>query len=400
MLKSHLLSRVGTEDGEEKRQLNEFWKERIEALVRLGREEDADAIKAWLRARYAQTTREREAGAQPQDFDRIGTEFHRWVRDNATDLKLDDSESYRRFVRHDFSSYTRWYERVRRLAQTLTPGFETIYCNADAKFTLQYPLMLAPIRLNEPEDVVLRKVRVVARFIDILIARRLWHNRSVDYSTMQYAMFLVIKDIRELDAPALADRLAAYLEKETSAFSAEDRIGYMTMNQKTLRRFLARMTAWVETRAGMADRLGEYLRSAGVDGYDIEHIWADRPERHTDEFSHPRDFAETRNLIGGLLLLPKKFNRSYGDLPYRDSAKSPEEQKYTHYDGQNLLARSLHENAYAHNPGFKALIQNTGLKFKPHPEFKKADLEARHGLYVAIASQVWGITRLHEEAAT
>ncbi|MCY3956575.1 MAG: DUF1524 domain-containing protein [Nitrospira sp.] len=63
-----------------------------------------------------------------------------------------------------------------------------------------------------------------------------------------------------------------------------------------------------------------------------------KPERHCDEFDHPMDFSDYRNRIGGLLLLPKSFNASYGDMPYSD--------KYKHYYGQNLLAQSLHEKAY------------------------------------------------------
>jgi hypothetical protein len=44
--------------------------------------------------------------------------------------------------------------------------------------------------------------------------------------------------------------------------------------------------------------------------YEVEHVWADHLEQHTDEFQHPADFAEHRNRIGGLLLLPKSFNAS------------------------------------------------------------------------------------------
>ena len=109
--------------------------------------------------------------------------------------------------------------------------------------------------------------------------------------------------------------------------------------------------------------------SEGKNRYEIEHIWADHPERHTDEFSHPADFAEYRNRIGGLLLLPKSFNASYGDLPYAE--------KLPHYNGQNLLARSLHPQCYEHNPGFLRFKEQSGLPFAPHAEFKKADLEAR-----------------------
>ncbi|MBK7760321.1 MAG: DUF1524 domain-containing protein, partial [Deltaproteobacteria bacterium] len=49
-------------------------------------------------------------------------------------------------------------------------------------------------------------------------------------------------------------------------------------------------------------------------GYEVEHIWANRPERHSDEFPQSSDFQDVRNHIGGLLLLPKSFNASYGDM--------------------------------------------------------------------------------------
>ena len=50
--------------------------------MELGKDEDADGIKSWLRSQYAESIRERKRGAAPKDFDLIGTEFHRWVRDH------------------------------------------------------------------------------------------------------------------------------------------------------------------------------------------------------------------------------------------------------------------------------------------------------------------------------
>ena len=66
----------------------------ISELVELGKEEDADAIKSWLRSQYAESIRERKRGATPQDFDLIGTEFHRWVRDHEESLKLTSSTDF------------------------------------------------------------------------------------------------------------------------------------------------------------------------------------------------------------------------------------------------------------------------------------------------------------------
>jgi Protein of unknown function (DUF1524) len=104
-------------------------------------------------------------------------------------------------------------------------------------------------------------------------------------------------------------------------------------------------------------------------------------QRHTEEFPDPNDFTEYRNRIGGLLLLPKSFNASYGDLPY--------EEKLPHYNSHNLLARSLHPLCYEHNPGFLAFIQRTGLPFKPYSHFKKAQLEERSLLYQQLAALIW-----------
>ena len=150
------------------------------------------------------------------------------------------------------------------------------------------------------------------------------------------------------------------------------------------------MTDFVETRAGRPSRYQEYVQRHGRDRYEIEHIWADHPERHTDEFTHPTDFAEYRNRIGGLVLLPKSFNASYGDLPYA--------KKRAHYLKHNLLAQSLHEQAYERDPGFAALVRSSGLPFTSHGKFRKADLDARQELYKRLAEQVWSPERLAHEA--
>ena len=80
----------------------------------------------------------------------------------------------------------------------------------------------------------------------------------------------------------------------------------------------------------------------------------------------------------------------HGDKPYAD--------KREHYYGQNLLAQSLHENAYEHDPGFRRFKDETGLAFQPHAEFKKADLDARQDLYRALAEQIWNPEHLKLEA--
>ena len=96
-----------------------------------------------------------------------------------------------------------------------------------------------------------------------------------------------------------------------------------------MHRLLARLTEYAEVQSGEAARYPEYAkRSARGDGYQIEHIWANHPERFEDEFDHPTDFAAYRNRIGGLILLPGPDNASYSNMTF--------EEKVEHYAKQNL----------------------------------------------------------------
>ena len=238
-----------------------------------------------------------------------------------------------------------------------------------------------------------QKLRLVADYIDILIARRAVNYLSLTHAAMSYAVFLVMKDIRgkspaELSA-VLTDKLAK-LDCNFDGTTDGKRTGFdeFALNQwskRYIRQMLARMTAFVEQQSGHPNRFVEYV-ARGRNRYEIEHIWANHPERHTEEFPNASGFRDARNLIGGLLLLPKSFNASYGDLPY--------DEKLDHYHGQNLLARSLHAKCYDHNPGFVKFRDESGLAFQPHSQFHKADLDARQKLYHKLAEAIWNPARL------
>ena len=386
MLKGYLLARI--KDPEHREAATRSWRKQITRLQDIGKGEDADAIKAWLRSQHATSIRDRKRDAVPLDFDRIGTEFHRWVREREGHIGLSSSTQFARFIEEDFDFYGRWYAHLRRAAEDLDADLESVHYCAEHNFTLQYPVLLAPLKREDREEDLLRKLRVASAFLDILISRRIWNGRSIAYSTMQYAMFLVMCAIRGKDATTLAAILQERLGA-TETFVENERFALHGKNGQQIHRLLARMTDFVETRAGRPSRYQEYQRH-GRDRYEIEHIWAAHPERHKDEFEHSTDFAEYRNRIGGLLLLPKKFNASYADLPYAE--------KRPHYLKHNLLAQSLHEKAYERDPGFARFVRSSGLPFTAHAEFRKADLDARQDLYRRLAEEVWSPERLTQAA--
>ena len=377
MLKGYLLANMS----EQKRiAANTLWRERIRDLNDVGKEVEPDCFKAWLRSQYAMKIRERKRGAKAEDFDKMGTEFHRWLRDAAGGIGLKQSDDFFRFVDRDFSFYSRQYLRIVEASAKPVAGLEHVFYNAQHGFTLQNMLLLAPLHPEDNAETQLLKMRLVARYLDILLTWRLWNFRSIAYSTMQYAMFLVMRDIRGLSLPDLATRLHDSLSKEDETFVSNDRLRVHQQNRYALHRVLARLTDYVETASHQPSGYAAFVAD-GTNRFEVEHIWADHAERHTDEFAHAIDFGEYRNRIGALLLLPKKFNGSYGDLSYKE--KTP------HYLTQNLLARSLHPQCYEHNPGFIQFVQSSGLPFHPHLEFKKADIEERSTLYRLLAEQIW-----------
>jgi len=396
MLKGYLLSQVG--DADDRAKLNRKWREWMARLCAESKEEGADFVKHWLRAKYAETIRERRRNAQPRDFDIIGTAFHRWVRDKRELIGLNASADYRVFLRDTFPRYAEEYLRIREAERSFTPGWEAVYYNAQRNFTLQYPLLLAPITPEDDRETSARKMRIVATYIDIWVARRAVNYLTLNYSAIAYTVFLLIKRIRDLSAPELVDLLTKDLETSDVTFDgapSRERTGVpgFGLNQwskRYIHHILARLTTYVETQSGEANRFTEYVNRRRGRPYEIEHLWANDYEQHAHEFEHPEDFHRARNQIGALILLPRGFNQSYGALPY--------EEKRKHYLTQNLLARSLHDGCYQRNPGFLRFARETGLPFHAHSHFEVHDLKERLELYHKLCKLVWSPKRLQEEA--
>lgn len=399
MLRGYLLSNI--KEIQERDESSKTWSERVQMLKQFSKEEESDAIKAWLRSQYAVD--------KNKDFDKIGSEFHRWVQSKETVLNLRTSDDFANFIQKDFSFYSRWYLQLRKATKELTKGYECVYYNAQHNFTLQYPVLLAPLCIDDKDNEISCKIQIVATYIDIFIQRRIWNYSSIAQRDLNTLMFSLMGEIREKNVNDLRNLLFEKMNEDSSDktpegqtldlfpefdFGFEKPVSKTTPfrlhsgNSKAVRLILARITDYVEVQSGQMSRYLEYI-SSGNNSYEIEHIWSNHYERHKDEFSHKIDFQDYRNCIGGLLLLPRKSNASYGDSTYH--------KKREHYLKENLLAQSLHEKAYENNPGFRQFIEKSNLRFVPHHEFKKEDLDARQNLYTKLAEQIWNPDRLLED---
>ena len=384
MLKGYLLSEI--QDSESREKVNAVWKEQIDTLAdRKG--EDADAIKAWLRAQKAKKL---------SDFEDIGTQFHRWVRDNSDALTLKSSHDFMEFIVRDFAFYAQTFLRLRRAAEKVAsePGLECVHYLAQHSFTLQYPLLLASLSPSDNKLVIKRKLRVVATYLDILIHRRIGNWKWIAESAMRNKIFALIPEIRDKDAKEIADLLVTKLEQDEQGPTLAPNFGLHKQNRPRIKRILARITDYVETQSINESNYATYFAS-GKTAFEIEHIWhADYrkvcKEEKMEEDLRENDFETMRNNIGGLLLLPKKDNASYGAKPYA--------KKCEYYLTQNLLAGSLHDKCYEAQTGLRKFKDNSGLPFEGYTQFQKKALESRQTLYCKIADKLWHPDRIHKAA--
>ncbi len=386
MLKGYLLSNIIND--EDKETANQIWRKRVLELIQIGKEEEIDFIKSWLRAQYSESIRERKKGAVNKDFDKIGTEFHKWVRENKTKLGLKKSSDYYNLITKNYIKYSDHYINIRESSKNFNPVFESVYYNAHNNFTLQYPILLAPITESDDLNTVNHKIRITSLFIDIMIARRFANFRILSYSGLVYTMFNLIKDIRNKSTHQLVDFLTDRLNKMEETFEGLKKLYLHQQNRRHIHYLLARMTYFIEKESGIASDFVKYVSKDIKKPYEIEHLWADHYDRHKNEYGTPQEFSQNRNYFGALILLPRGFNQSLKDDSYSNKVK--------HYIRDNLLAQSLNSESYKKNPSFRHFIEDSGLPFKAYNDFKKADLEERQELYKQICEKIWNPEKLKE----
>ena len=381
MLKGYLLSEVSDDKLREK--LNDTWKEKVFALKELGSGEEEDCIKAWLRAKYAETIRENKKGANPEDFDLIGGSFHTWVRDNHARIGLNSSDNFAEFIK-EFFYFADLYMRIKGYEGTLEPEQPFLYYNAALNFTLQPQLCFASVKYGEKRETATRKLKLVSRFIDLYIYTRVVNYKSLDYSTIKYAMFQLTKRIRNLNLSDLSTQLC----KELTDLGIRIDSGWQDfrLNQYTkkyTKHMLARITDYVERGCGLPGHYLDYVAQRSKRPFEVEHIITDHYEWYQDEYASREEFASFRNSPGNLLLLDKSTNASLNDSRYADKMDTYGSQK------GNVLSAALTPGHYNHNPQFKRFIDKSGFDFEPYETFGRDQISERTELLGTIVKRLW-----------
>ncbi|GAA2170540.1 MULTISPECIES: DUF262 domain-containing protein [Glycomyces] len=400
MLKAYLLAPI--EADEDRSNANRAWKRTVLDLISWepdpNSDRDAACVKAWLRAKYADSTRERKAGAVDRDWELIGSTFHRWLRDNADRIGAGESAGNLRLMTAEFPFFARAYRRILEASRIYTPGLEAVYYNEHNEFTWQSTVLLASLSTEDDDETVRRKLAATATFLDIWLMRRVVNYIRVSYSNVSYAMWLLCREIRGRSLPDLIDLLRERLEQDETEVSLtgssrRNRSGIrdLRLNQFSKRyiyHLLARLTAHTEVQSGLPDLFDRYVDRKSKNACDIEHVWANEHERYAEECPSREEFDQWRNHVAGLVLLPADVNRSFQDKPF--------EEKAPHYAKQNLYAASLTTAAYEHQPRFRAFAQSGDLPFRPYEQFGTGEQLERRELVLALAKRVWDPARLEQ----
>lgn len=385
MLKGFLLSKFS--EFKSRQKANESWKTQIQSLqVFDNKDEDQRFFQSWLRSQYADTIRPGKAGSKNEDFEKIGTRFHSWVRDNQNKVGLNENDpsSFETFLTKDFLHYLKAYRLIRESENSFKQNLEYVFYirHWGIANSLSYPLMLAPIRNSDTDEVILQKINLVARYIETFAVRRSVNFRKFAASSIRYTMYTLVKEIRGQSLESLSELLQKKLNEMEEPWEGVKTFRMHGQNKYFVKYLLSRMTAFLETNAGVPSSFEKYFLSPNAKPYEVEHIWADKFEEHRDEFDQISEFRDYRNRLGGLILLPRGTNQSLNALAYSKKAE--------HYLKENILAMSLCSLAYQRNTNFVNMTQRLILPFKAHESFKKVDFSERQELYFEICKRIWG----------
>ena len=390
MLKGFILSKYS--DPAKRKQANDSWKEAMASLKEFDSDEDLRFFQSWLRAKYADTIRPGKAGSKNEDFEKIGTRFHSWVRDNlaAVGLDQDNPSTFESFFQTHFKFFLRAYIQILQAEKNFNSDLEHVYYIGRwgiAK-TLSYPLMMSALNVIDTSETVAQKINLVARYIETFVVRRSINFRKYSASSIRYTMYMLVKEIRGKDIESLRMILSQKLNEMSETFDGTLDFRLHGQNYRFVKFLLCRITAWVENQSGMNTNFLSYFEPETGKPFEVEHIWADKFERHRNEFTQEHEFRDYRNRLGDLVLLPRGTNQSYNDMPY--SEKQP------HYVKENLLVKSLCSLAYQNNPNFNSFLAKTGIQFKALDTFTKNDLDSRQVVYKQICERIWDTSLISE----
>ncbi|MDG4774974.1 DUF262 domain-containing protein [Solwaraspora sp. WMMD792] len=376
LLKSFLLRRA--DNVHNRGRLGEIWRSMLTRLHGIGGQATTRFLQALLVGKYA---------SDKADVMDIGISFHGWVQLNAESrLQLEYPADFARFIERDLPKLSERFVTLAAATTTLERGLEAVFFNSVNEID-QMPFLLAALTPEDTDSQFREKAGLVARYLDLAYVKTIIRNGDDRPHAAAPEFFALLCEIRVCgDLDRLKNLLGAQGSVLDSSFSDIRQYGLRPDNRAQVRYLLARITAFVEQEIGRSDQVARYLDRS--EPFEIEHIWANKFERHQAEVKTEDRFRYQRNRIGALLLLQKSHNAAYQAAAYED--------KVEWYRSQNNLAASLHKVHHERNKPFTGFIKKNGLEklFRPFEKFDTAAIDTRQQLFQRLCEIVWHPQRL------
>jgi hypothetical protein len=250
-------------------------------------------------------------------------------------------------------------------------------------------VLLASVDANDTTEIRDKKLVLVARLLDVLLTARTIEGKENNYENLRDISFALAKDIRGKDYPSLLTFVQGEWPKYEPVIPSVQSMKYAKSGRSDILYILARIGCFIETECAITNRVGfstYWQRDKAGKTFDIEHLLKDAFDASalppTHGFTDAKDYADSRNLLGALALLPRSRNRSLQDKAYRD--------KLNAYSTENVLAGSLTGQFYQNNPNVASFLSRyPTVTLKEISDFGKSDLSARGAVYAEIAKEIW-----------
>jgi uncharacterized protein with ParB-like and HNH nuclease domain len=375
MLKGFILTNVRDEG--KILELNNIWKAITSELHSISTQEDMEFMRAWLRAQYADTVRSRTKGSGNEDFEKIGTKFHTWIKDNTKKIGLKTSESFYFFVKSDLQYYSSIYLRITKALKGKIPALNNLHLSSfwNIATSLSYPLLLAPIDKLDDEATIDEKLNIVSKFIDIYTTFRTVHQRSISQSGIRYSIYALVKSIRNKSVEELRDILTnELLVTKDFPFDIRSFDAYNS-NPKFLRYLMARIVYHLEITIPNDDiSFTDLIATRKKNRYVVTPlIWEHSYDEYEDQFDTEAEYTQTLSLLGNYLFVPNPVKIVIEEYP--------DIRKLSHLQNENYLCSATRW------PTNQELNDKYG--FKQIEVLSKEAIEERTEIFGKLINEIW-----------
>lgn len=384
LLKSHLLSHVGAD--EEK--LNDSWRSMLTQLTTARNDYSAPSqfLKSVLQAQHA-----RLDSRSIDDVDSIDTALNIWVRKNLGHLRLREPEDYHSFVKRLLDLAPK-YRMLLHATRNLSLDLEEVYFNEKNGLSAQLVAIMATAQENDPH--FKEKARRIAIFIDRWYMLGTLQESPVRQRDLMELVVQLLPELRNCVTPDDVSRaLAKHIVGTDDQPITLDGFGLRGTNRHQIKYLLARITAYAMEGCGLGTDVDKYLSDSRP--YQVEHLFANKPERHRKEVPDLLQFRTLRNQFGGLALLPASDNAAYGAMPLQE--------KIIRYGRQNVLLGVLNKDYHSTFGKLRKFAKENQVERYIRPFPSNASMsevtKVRQELYLRLCAQIWSVGRLGIDAS-